>query len=134
MGRRRSSPFFISSFITYQGRDRIWMNIIALTSAKSKSARATRLYNVDQVRGRDQVCRDFLGLDCCVRCGGAAGVEAASKARRNILFLAALSLTPVQPLRPQARVTGEKTFGSARTSISCSTGVTFIIAHSLFGY
>src|ERR1700676_162354 len=133
MGRRRSSPFFISSFITYQGRDRIWMNIVAVTSAKSKSARATRLYNVDQVRGSDQVCRDFLGLDCCVRCVGAASCQAAAKARRNVVFLAALRLTPVQPLRPQAPVTGEKTFGSARTSISCSTGVTFTIAHCLFG-
>jgi hypothetical protein len=77
------------------------MNIVAVTRAESKSGWATGLYNVDLFRGRDQVGRDFLGLDCCVRCAGAASCHAAANARGNVVFLAALRLTLVPPLRPQ---------------------------------
>src|SRR5271165_3359963 len=67
------------------------------------------------------------------RLTGAASCQAAANARRMEVILAALRLTRVLPRRPQAPVSGEKTDGSARTSISCSIGVTFTMARSVSG-
>src|SRR5580698_4246194 len=71
--------------------------------------------------------------NCWERLSGAASCQAAAMARYSVVFSAASRLTLVQPLSPQAPFTGVKTEGSARTSISCSTGVTFTIARSLLG-
>src|SRR6185503_7814462 len=65
---------------------------------------------------------------CCTRRFGALSLHARTSAVRRVLFFAALSCTLVHPARPQAPLTGAKTFGSDETKASCCSGVIFTIA------